>query len=78
MYTTLLPCAMCAGSMLLFGLKRVVYGCRMNVASKPDTIAILKENGLDCKFMEVKESEEMLNKWIKENKEIYESEPWAV
>ena len=68
---------MCTGAMLLYGIKRVVYGCRTDVTEKPDTIALLKDNGVDCKFLEVKESGALLERWIKENPEKYKNEPWA-
>ena len=68
---------MCTGAMLLYGIKRVVYGCKTDVAAKPDTIALLTANGVECVFLEVEESGRLLSKWIEDNQEAYRREPWA-
>lgn len=78
MYTTLVPCPMCTGAMLLYGIKRVVYACRTNVTTQLDTVALLEENGVECVYMPIRRSEEILDQWIKENNEIYQNEPWAI
>ena len=68
---------MCTGAMLLHKIGRVVYMWKDDVAEKPDTLALLRENGIEVVYKEQKESGEMLEKWIRENREIYEREPWA-
>lgn len=77
MYTTLIPCAMCTGAMLLYGIKRVVYGCKTDVSSDPDTIALLEQYSVECVYLEVEESGALLERWIKDNPERYAGEPWA-
>ena len=68
---------MCTGAILLYGIKRVVYACKTDVASNPDTVALLRENDVECAFREVEESGKLLERWIAENPGRYRDEPWA-
>ncbi|KAL6718914.1 hypothetical protein ACLMJK_003149 [Lecanora helva] len=77
MYTTLLPCIMCTGACLLYGISRVVYGTAANQSVKIDTLKLLQEQGVDTVGLDVKECQDMMERWIKENPEKYRMEPWA-
>ena len=46
MYTTLQPCFMCAGTIVQFGIPRVVIGDAAN-ASSDDTIRFMREHGVE-------------------------------
>ncbi|TKA77617.1 hypothetical protein B0A55_03130 [Friedmanniomyces simplex] len=77
MYTTLLPCVMCTGACLLYGIGRVVYGSGADQNLKFDTVKILKSYGVETVCVGDGESEEMMAKWVRENPKRYEREPWA-
>lgn len=77
MYTTLLPCVMCTGACLLYGIGRVVYGSGADQNVKFDTVKIFESYGVEVVCLDNKESEEMMTKWIEENPERYKREPWA-
>ncbi|KAK3116569.1 cytosine deaminase [Teratosphaeriaceae sp. CCFEE 6253] len=77
MYSTLLPCVMCTGACLLYGIGRVVYGSGADQNLKYDTAKILQSYGVEVVCLDNKVSEEMMTKWIEENPERYEREPWA-
>lgn len=62
MYTTLLPCVMCTGACLLYGLGRVVYGSGADQNLKFDTVKIFESYGVECVDFKVKECEEMMTK----------------
>jgi cytosine deaminase len=51
MYTTLQPCFMCAGTLVQFGVPRVVIGDAVN-ASSPETIEFLRSNGVEVTVLD--------------------------
>ena len=51
MYTTLQPCFMCAGTIVQFGIPRVVIGDAVN-ASSPETIEFLRSKGVDVAILD--------------------------
>jgi cytosine deaminase len=51
LYTTLQPCFMCAGSIVQFGIPRVVVGDAVN-ASSDETIRFLRGKGVDVVVMD--------------------------
>ena len=51
MYTTLQPCFMCAGTIVQFGIPRVVIGDVAN-ASSDETIRFMRGKGLDVAVMD--------------------------
>jgi creatinine deaminase len=51
MYTTLQPCFMCAGTIVQFGIPRVVIGDAVN-ASGPETIDFLRSHGVEVTVLE--------------------------
>jgi creatinine deaminase len=44
MYSTLAPCAMCSGSIILFGIRRVVVGEEKNF---PGELELLRSRGVE-------------------------------
>ncbi|KAK0270576.1 cytosine deaminase [Friedmanniomyces endolithicus] len=77
MYSTLLPCIMCTGACLLYGIGRVVYGSGADQNLKFDTVKILESYGVETVCVGNRESEEMMARWVRENPERYGREPWA-
>lgn len=55
MYTTLQPCFMCTGTIVQFGIPRVVVGDAAN-ASSDETIRFLRERGVDVVVMDPQRS----------------------
>jgi cytosine deaminase len=51
MYTTLQPCFMCAGTLVQFGVPRVVIGDAVNAASA-ETIEFLRAHGVDVTVLD--------------------------
>jgi creatinine deaminase len=51
MYTTLQPCFMCAGTIVQFGIPRVVIGDAVN-ASGPETIDFLRAHGVEVTVLD--------------------------
>src|ERR1035438_6747737 len=56
MYTTLQPCFMCAGTIVQFGIPRVVIGDVVN-ASSDETIRFMRGKGIEVIVMEPQTSE---------------------
>jgi creatinine deaminase len=56
MYTTLQPCFMCAGTIVQFGIPRVVIGDSTN-ASSDETIRFMRDKGLDVIVLDPSASE---------------------
>ena len=55
MYTTLQPCFMCAGTLLQFGIPRVVIGDAANAAG-PETIDFLRAHGIEVTVLDAEAS----------------------
>ena len=55
MYTTLQPCFMCAGTLVQFGVPRVVIGDTVNAAS-PETIDFLRSKGVEVTVLDASAS----------------------
>jgi creatinine deaminase len=51
MYTTLQPCFMCTGAIIMFGIPRVVIGDAVNVSSD-ETIRVLRDRGVEVIVMD--------------------------
>ena len=77
MFTTLLPCPMCTGACLLYGIGRVVYGTGASQAKIVDVVELLQKHGVETVCLNVKECEDMMDRWIKEYPDRYTLEPWA-
>jgi cytosine/creatinine deaminase len=67
LFTTLVPCDMCTGACLWFGIKRVVMGEKRSVPDNGDEL--LKSKGVEVINMDSEECYQLLQKWIKENPE---------
>ena len=67
MYTTLSPCTMCSGAILLFGIPRVVIGENVNFVGSEELLASKGVEIIQAKNAEI---EAILAKFIKNNKEV--------
>ncbi|KAK4540296.1 hypothetical protein LTR36_009608 [Oleoguttula mirabilis] len=77
MFTTLVPCVMCTGACLLYGIGRVVYGTGADQSVAIDTLKLLEDHGVETVGLGVQECEEMMGRWIEENPARYRAEPWC-
>ena len=71
LYTTLSPCTMCSGAIMLYNIHRVVIGENTTLIGPED---LLKENGVEVEVMGIGECRELLEQYITENPDIWEAE----
>ncbi len=68
MYTTLSPCSMCSGTILLFGIPRVVIGENINFKGAEDW---LLENGVELEIVQNEEIQAILANFIAKKPELW-------
>jgi cytosine deaminase len=71
LYTTLSPCEMCSGTILLYKIPKVVMGENKTLKGPED---YLKENGVELINLDFKECKDIMNEFIKRNPEIWDAE----
>ncbi len=68
LYTTLSPCMMCSGTILQFGIPKVVIGERRNFEGNAD---FLSERGVEVVLMEDPDCIALMEKFIQERPELW-------
>jgi creatinine deaminase len=68
MYTTLSPCNMCTGAILLYGIPRVVLGENATFMGAED---LLRANGVEVINLDSEECKEMMRTFIAEEPELW-------
>ncbi len=68
MYTTLSPCHMCTGAILLYGIKRVVIAENTTFMGAED---LLRDNGVELVHMESEHCVQMMTDFIAANPELW-------
>lgn len=68
LYSTLMPCYMCAGAVVLFGIPRVVAGESRNFAGAS---GFLEEHGVEVIDMEDRECIRMMGEFIREKPALW-------
>jgi cytosine deaminase len=68
MYTTLSPCDMCAGAILLYGIPRVVMGENRTFVGGED---YLRSRGVEVVNLDSAECVELMNDFIAEHPEVW-------
>ncbi|CAK9440178.1 uncharacterized protein LODBEIA_P42780 [Lodderomyces beijingensis] len=68
MYTTLSPCDMCTGAILLYGIKRVVMGENETFVGGED---YLRSKGVEVVNLKDEKCRELMQKFIRENPECW-------
>jgi len=68
MYTTLSPCDMCSGAILLFGIPRVVIGERRTFVGAEDLLA---SRGVELVQLDLDEAVEMMGKFIADHPDVW-------
>jgi cytosine deaminase len=68
LYSTLMPCYMCAGTVVQFNIKKVVVGENKTFAGAPD---FMRQHGVEIINLDSKECIEMMEKFIREKSELW-------
>ncbi|MCC9165482.1 nucleoside deaminase [Pontibacter harenae] len=68
MYTTLSPCPMCSGTMLLYGIPRVVIGENKTFLGEEE---LLKSRGVDVQVVDSEECYNLMQQFIKEKPSLW-------
>ena len=67
-YTTLSPCPMCSGTILLYGIPRVVVGENRTFMGEEE---LLRSRGVEVTVLENQECYELMQKFISEKPELW-------
>src|SRR5881397_1716080 len=68
MYTTLSPCAMCTGAMLLYGIRRVVVGENLTFMGEED---LLRARGVQVEVVQDERCIAMMRRFIATHPELW-------
>ncbi len=68
LYTTLSPCSMCSGTILLYGIPKVVIGENTTFIGEED---YLKSKGVKIIMMDNQECKDIMEKFIAEKPELW-------
>lgn len=67
-YTTLSPCSMCTGAILLYGIPKVVIGENQSFMGEE---ALLKSKGVDIQMLNSHECKQMMNDFMTEKPALW-------
>lgn len=68
LYTTLSPCPMCTGAILLYGIPKVIIGENKTFMGSEE---LLKENGVEVKVVDNQECIDLMESFIENNPELW-------
>jgi cytosine/creatinine deaminase len=71
LFTTLSPCMMCAGTIVQFGIPRVVIGENKSFAGNID---FLKAHGVDVTLLNDADCEALMEKFVSENPDLWDED----
>lgn len=71
LYTTLSPCMMCSGTIVQFGIKKVVVGEDVNFKGNID---FLRSNGVDVTLLDDQNCKDLISRFIKEKPELWDED----
>ena len=66
MYSTLLPCSMCAGAIVLFGIGKVIVA-ESDSYSVPTGRDLMLRNGVEVIDLDLDEAKQLMDEFIKQN-----------
>lgn len=69
LYSTLMPCYLCAGAAVQFGIKKVVVG---ESRSAPAAMHFMLSHGIEVVDLDLPECQEMMHRYISENRDLWE------
>jgi len=67
-YTTLSPCSMCTGAILLYGIPKVVIGENQSFMGEEE---LLKSKGVEVELVNSAECKQMMNDFMTEKPELW-------
>ena len=67
-YTTLSPCSMCSGAILLYGIPRVVVGENLTFMGEE---ALLRSRGVDVEVLQNRECIDLMKRFIADKPELW-------
>ena len=67
-YTTLSPCAMCSGAILLYGIKRVVVGENRTFRGEEE---LLRDRGVDVEILQDPRCQELMAQFIRAHPSLW-------
>ena len=68
LYSTLMPCYLCAGAVVQFGIKKVIVGESITFAGAPE---FMRANGVEVVDVEDPECIDMMRKFIHEHPDLW-------
>jgi len=68
LYSTLMPCYLCSGAIVQFGIPRVIVGESVNFGGAPD---FLRKQGVECRDLHDPECIQMMADFIKSHPELW-------
>lgn len=71
LYSTLMPCYLCAGAVVQFGIKKIVVG---ESKTFPGAVDFLKSHGVEVVDLNDRECIEMMERFIRENPELWKED----
>jgi cytosine/creatinine deaminase len=71
LYTTLSPCMMCSGTIVQFGIRRVVIGENQNF---PGNIDFLRGRGVDVRLLDDPACRDLMARFIEERPDLWDED----
>lgn len=71
LYTTLSPCAMCSGTILLYGIPRVVIGEHRTFMGEE---ALLRSRGVEVVVLDDEDCVDLMQRFIRERPELWQED----
>ncbi len=71
LYSTLMPCYLCAGAVVQFKIKRVIVG---EASTFPGAKEFMEKHGVEVVNLNLDECREMMNHFIKEKPELWQED----
>jgi len=68
LYTTLSPCSMCTGAILLYGIKKIVIGENQTFLGSEE---LLRENGVEVIVLDNQECKDLMSDFINNNPTLW-------
>ena len=71
LYTTLSPCMMCAGTIVQFGIPRVVVGENVNFRGN---IPFLQEHGVEVTLLDDEDCKSLMKRFVQERPDLWDED----
>lgn len=68
LYSTLMPCYLCAGAAVQFGIRKVIVGESANFQGAPE---FMREHGIEVVDLDIAECKEMMSKFIQDRPDLW-------